>query len=126
MSDHIFKKVEITGTSQNSMEEGVNNALQRAGQSLRNLRWLEHWLLRRKIASGALVSVFHPEAGASLRTSNVAQLLWRAAKRAGMEFLCRSGMAKRLPPQGWFASPAGLLLDQYPHAGHRPQLRLKE
>jgi hypothetical protein len=90
------------------------------------MRWLEHWLLRRKIASGALVSVFHPEAGASLRTSNVAQLLWRAAKRAGMEFLCRSGMAKRLPPQGWFASPAGLLLDQYPHAGHRPQLRLKE
>jgi flavin-binding protein dodecin len=31
MSDHIFKKVEITGTSQNSMEEGVDNALQRAG-----------------------------------------------------------------------------------------------
>jgi flavin-binding protein dodecin len=53
MSDHIIKKVEITGTSQNSTEEGVNNALQRAGQSLRNLRWLEHWSHCRKTAGGA-------------------------------------------------------------------------
>jgi flavin-binding protein dodecin len=54
MSDHVFKKVEITGTSQNSMEEAVNNALQRAGQSLRNLRWFEVVELRGDIENNAV------------------------------------------------------------------------
>lgn len=54
MNDHIYKKVEITGTSQNSMEEAVNNALQRAGQSLRNLCWFEVVELRGDIENNAV------------------------------------------------------------------------
>jgi dodecin len=41
MSDHIYKKVELVGSSPNSIEEAVNNAVARASQTLRNLRWLE-------------------------------------------------------------------------------------
>lgn len=41
MSDHIYKKVELVGSSTVSIEDAVNNAVARASQTLRNLRWLE-------------------------------------------------------------------------------------
>ncbi len=39
MSDAIYKSVELTGTSATSIEEAVNNALAKAAESIRNLRW---------------------------------------------------------------------------------------
>jgi len=41
MSDHVYKKVELTGSSTTSMEDAVNNAVNRAAQSVRNMRWFE-------------------------------------------------------------------------------------
>ncbi len=41
MSDHIYKKVELVGSSQDSIEEAVQNALGKASESIRNIRWLE-------------------------------------------------------------------------------------
>lgn len=41
MSDHVYKKVEITGSSPNSIDEAIRNAVNRAGQTLHNLRWFE-------------------------------------------------------------------------------------
>ena len=41
MSNHIYKKIELVGSSPNSIEEAVQNALAKAAQSLRNLRWFE-------------------------------------------------------------------------------------
>lgn len=41
MSDHIYKKVELVGSSAISIEDAVNNAVARASETLRNLRWLE-------------------------------------------------------------------------------------
>jgi flavin-binding protein dodecin len=41
MSNHIYKKIELVGSSPNSMEEAVQNAVAKAAQSLRNLRWFE-------------------------------------------------------------------------------------
>jgi flavin-binding protein dodecin len=41
MDDVVFKKIEITGTSAVSIEDAVNNALAKAAQSVRNLRWFE-------------------------------------------------------------------------------------
>lgn len=112
----FFHSLELTDAlSRQSEEADVIIVAPRDPHSLppQVKRWLDHWSQHRKIASGALVSVFHPEAGPSVRGSNVALLLWRAANRAGMEFLCRSGTAGNLQSQGWFASPAGLLND--PH-----------
>ncbi|WP_153556873.1 dodecin [Roseimaritima sediminicola] len=39
MSDHIYKTIEITGTSTNSIEEAVNNAVRHAAKTVRSLRW---------------------------------------------------------------------------------------
>jgi hypothetical protein len=41
MSDHVYKVLELTGTSSKSVEDAVGVALRRAHRTLRNLRWFE-------------------------------------------------------------------------------------
>lgn len=41
MSEHIYKQIELTGSSKNSMEEAIRNAIDRAGKTLHNLRWFQ-------------------------------------------------------------------------------------
>jgi len=41
MSDHVYKTVEITGSSTTSIDDAVKRAVERAGRTLRNMRWLE-------------------------------------------------------------------------------------
>jgi flavin-binding protein dodecin len=41
MSEHIYKKLELVGSSKKSIEDAVQNALARAGQTSRNMRWFE-------------------------------------------------------------------------------------
>ena len=41
MEDHIYKKIEIVGTSEKSSDDAVQNALKKASKSLKNLRWFE-------------------------------------------------------------------------------------
>ena len=41
MSEHTYQVTEIVGTSRTSIEEAVNNAVAKASQTLRNLRWFE-------------------------------------------------------------------------------------
>ncbi len=39
MTDNVYKIIELTGTSQKSIEDAVQNALARAGKTVRNMRW---------------------------------------------------------------------------------------
>ncbi|MAT45214.1 MAG: hypothetical protein CL609_23040 [Anaerolineaceae bacterium] len=41
MANHVYKKIELVGSSPNSIEEAVQNALTKAGESVKNLRWFE-------------------------------------------------------------------------------------
>jgi len=41
MPDHVYKKIEIVGSSPNGFEEAVRNALARAKKTVRNMRWFE-------------------------------------------------------------------------------------
>ena len=41
MPDHVYKKIEIVGSSPNGFEEAVKNALVRAQKTIRNMRWFE-------------------------------------------------------------------------------------
>ena len=52
MSEHVYKKIEITGTSVSSIEEAVQNAIARASQSVHSLRWFEVIETRGDIAEG--------------------------------------------------------------------------
>ena len=41
MAEHVYKKIEIVGSSPNGVEEAVHNALSRASKTIRNMRWFE-------------------------------------------------------------------------------------
>jgi dodecin len=41
MAEHVYKKIEIVGSSPNGFEEAVQNALARARKTIRNMRWFE-------------------------------------------------------------------------------------
>jgi flavin-binding protein dodecin len=52
MSDHIYKKIELVGSSPNGIEEAVKNALMRAEKTIRNMRWFEVTETRGEIENG--------------------------------------------------------------------------
>ncbi len=54
MSDHIYKKLELTGSSTSSIEEAVNNSLTKASKSIHNLRWFEMVEIRGEIGDKAV------------------------------------------------------------------------
>ena len=54
MSDHVYKSVEITGTSSEGVKEAIDGAIGKASQSLRNLDWFEVVGIRGHIEDGAV------------------------------------------------------------------------
>ena len=52
MSDPIYKKIELTGTSEVSIEDAVNNAIVKASESVRKIRWFEVKEVRGSVAEG--------------------------------------------------------------------------
>lgn len=38
---HTYKKIEIVGSSTNSIEEAINNALAECSKSISNIQWFE-------------------------------------------------------------------------------------
>ncbi|MEJ2087204.1 MAG: dodecin family protein [Gammaproteobacteria bacterium] len=41
MTDHVYKSIEITGSSGDGIEQAITAAVERASESLHNLRWFE-------------------------------------------------------------------------------------
>ena len=41
MNDHVYKHIELTGSSTRSIEDAVQGAVERAASTVRNMRWFE-------------------------------------------------------------------------------------
>lgn len=41
MSEHIYKHIEITGSSSESIQKAIESAIARAGKTVQNMRWFE-------------------------------------------------------------------------------------
>jgi flavin-binding protein dodecin len=41
MDEHIYKIIELTGSSNDSIEAAIQNAIAKASKSLHNLRWFQ-------------------------------------------------------------------------------------
>jgi flavin-binding protein dodecin len=54
MSDHIYKKIEITGSSTVGIEDAIRKAIAKAADSVHNLRWFEVVETRGQIEDGAV------------------------------------------------------------------------
>lgn len=54
MSEHTYKIIELVGSSSVSIEVAVQNAIAKAAQDEKNLRWLEVLETRGHIADGKI------------------------------------------------------------------------
>jgi dodecin len=52
MSEHVYKSVEITGSSPAGVKEAIDGAIAKASQSVRNLDWFEVISIRGQIDDG--------------------------------------------------------------------------
>lgn len=52
MSGHVYKKVELIGSSPVSVDEAIETAISRASQTMRNLDWFEVDQVRGQIVNG--------------------------------------------------------------------------
>jgi flavin-binding protein dodecin len=52
MSEHVYKSVELTGSSKKSIEDAIEKAVARASKTVRNMRWLEVLATRGYIEKG--------------------------------------------------------------------------
>ena len=52
MKDHVYKLIELTGTSETTIEDAVDRAIKRAHSTLKNLCWFEVVETRGSIEKG--------------------------------------------------------------------------
>jgi len=52
MADHVYKVVEVVGSSSDSIQDAVRNAVERASKTLRNMEWAEVGAIRAHIVDG--------------------------------------------------------------------------
>ena len=54
MTDHVYKTIELTGSSGSGIEDAVNQAVARAAQTIHKLRWFEVTQIRGEIADNVV------------------------------------------------------------------------
>lgn len=54
MTEHVYKLVELVGTSPDSIEAAIKSAVERADETLRNLRWFEVLQVRGHVEDGGI------------------------------------------------------------------------
>ena len=54
MKNHVYKLIELTGTSSTSIEDAVGTAIKRANQTIKNLCWFQVVETRGNITKGKI------------------------------------------------------------------------
>lgn len=54
MSDHVYKTVELVGSSNKGIDDAIQNAVTRAAKTLRNLDWFEVREMRGHLKDGKI------------------------------------------------------------------------
>jgi flavin-binding protein dodecin len=52
MNDHVYKHLDLTGSSTTNLEDAIQNAISRAGKTLRDIRWFEVKEIRGHVEGG--------------------------------------------------------------------------
>ena len=52
MTDHVYKSLELTGSSKQSSDEAVRIAIERASKSIRDIRWFHVTDVRGHVVEG--------------------------------------------------------------------------
>lgn len=54
MPDHVYRIIEVAGSSENSIEEAIQNAVGRASRTLRQVGWFEVVQMRGDVENGKI------------------------------------------------------------------------
>jgi flavin-binding protein dodecin len=54
MPDHVYRIIEVAGSSENSIEEAIQNAVGRASRTLRQVGWFEVIQTRGHVENGKI------------------------------------------------------------------------
>jgi len=54
MNNHVYKTIELTGSSETSMEDAIRRAVAKAGETVRNMRWFNVTETRGMIDNGEI------------------------------------------------------------------------
>jgi dodecin len=54
MTDHIYKKIELTGSSSIGLQQAIESAVSKASETIRDMRWFEVVETRGHIADGKI------------------------------------------------------------------------
>ena len=54
MSNHVYKMLELTGSSDKGMDDAVKNAIAKAGKTMRNMHWFQITDTRGQIVDGKI------------------------------------------------------------------------
>jgi flavin-binding protein dodecin len=52
MSNHVYKSIELTGSSPKGLEDAISNAIAKASKTVHNLRWFQVTDTRGEIEGG--------------------------------------------------------------------------
>ncbi|MDF2780602.1 MAG: dodecin flavoprotein [Geminicoccaceae bacterium] len=52
MDEHVYKIIQLAGSSETSIEDAIQTAIEKASKSLHHLRWFEVLEMRGQIADG--------------------------------------------------------------------------
>lgn len=52
MPEHVYKVIELTGSSKTGLQDAIENAIVRASKTVRNMRWFEITNTRGHIEEG--------------------------------------------------------------------------
>ena len=55
MSEHVYKMLELTGSSTTSIEDAVKNAIAKAAKTVRRMQWFQILETRGHIEDGAVL-----------------------------------------------------------------------
>ena len=73
MPERTYKLVELVGVSENSIQEGVRNAVSRAAKTLKNVDWFEVTEIRGLVKAGK-VSEFQVKVKVGFRVLDAKQM----------------------------------------------------
>lgn len=54
MTNHVYKTVELTGSSPDGVQKAIETAIARASDTIRNIRWFEVTQVRGQVENGKI------------------------------------------------------------------------
>ena len=72
-SDHTYKVIELVGSSSQGLQQAIESAISRAGETLHNLDWFEVKEIRGNISDGK-VAWYQVKVGIGFRVLDAADL----------------------------------------------------